>query len=435
MLVTLLYFLPCIVSLLWLVLYCFKVKTPRQRLYMWIQSINVFYYATYATYISPSTDYKAMVVMDAVNIPFFLANLALIVLYLRMHLGYSTPKLKHLMLLAPALILGGMVFVLYYIIGFSEAAQLIELHDNGGHSPVFDTQIWKLYCLLTDGVFNYVGLMFGVIIIIECFLISRRGGYHFGDAYRFFFKGAQSTSSRAISLLMFSTFVALLPLSIMGRDFLIEHYLVGIGMTIIVAMLNNFISHVEFYSDISSVVTLYSLSHIQWTQNVTMVNETTEIVLHEPAPALPREEVQQQHTQLPLSEQQEEKSSPEPQETIRTSTVSPSAKTEKQAEQLRRLLEEEHIYKDENLTIATLSDRMGLGRSTLSLMINTMYGMPFRDLVSKYRIEHAKHYMLANRTATQETIAMECGFKTASYLNSKFRELEGTTPMLWLAQQ
>ena len=77
---------------------------------------------------------------------------------------------------------------------------------------------------------------------------------------------------------------------------------------------------------------------------------------------------------------------------------------------------------------------MGVGRTTLSQMINQKYGVPFRDLLNRYRIEAVKAYLMSDPTATQETLAYECGFKYASALNRKFKEAEGETPFSWIAK-
>lgn len=424
-------------------------------LFMWIQAINVFYFATWAIYIAPTTDYIAMVVMDAFNVPMCMINFALVVLYLRMHLTTGPLKLKHTLIFAPAFVAGAMEWILYYLMGFDNAAHLVSLYDRGLQTPEMQTSLWQLYVFVSLTVCDSIGLVYGFVAFVECLSILRRGGYRFGYVYRFLFMGNKSTPSRVIAVLMISEILVISPLGILGRHYLFEHYLIGIGLTIILAILINFIAHVEYYSEISNEVTLYSLSHITWTSTMQPDNKTattkkdsvTKTATNQKAKETPRQQsvhvaeaesvdtTEADPVNVPVAEFDNATSDVTAVQPKSEINISPSAKSEQQAEQLRYLLEKERIYKDENLTISTLSERMGLGRSTLSLMINTNYGMPFRDLVNKYRIEAAKQYMLAHRTATQEVIAMECGFKSASYLNCKFKEVEGVTPMMWLAQQ
>ena len=115
MLLTSVYFLPCIISFLWFFSFILKVRSERQRLFTWIQAADVFYFATYAFYISPITDYKMMIVMDAVNVPLILADLAMMMVYLVMHWKNIKLSYLQLLLLAPALMVGTIATINYIL--------------------------------------------------------------------------------------------------------------------------------------------------------------------------------------------------------------------------------------------------------------------------------------------------------------------------------
>lgn len=429
MIISTLYTIPSIVALLWLVSFSFKVKTQRQKLYMWIQAAEVFYFATYALYISPHTDYEMMVMMDAVNIPVIMALQAMIVVYLYMHLTKARFSPYMLMLLTPAVVFGAIVALLYYMIGFDNAARYVQLYDNGQPMPEeYRSQLFRLYDLFSEDLVNLISGIFMVVILSLCINISRKDGYRWGDAFRFFFRGKATTPSRAISLMFLVEILCLAPLAIMGRKYLMLHPLIGIGLTLLIAIVKHCCSHVEFYSDNCKTVTLYYLSHLK---------------LGAVAPPGDRQE-SPQSDRIPISKpvkdntdedcSTDEMAGNPDTEPIEAEDAHATAKIDIIFEDFQRLMDEEKIYTDEELTLVGLAERMGVGRTTLSTMVNLRFGMPFRDLLNHYRIEAAKKYLRANPTATQESVAFECGFKTASAFNRKFKDETGKTPMMWLIE-
>lgn len=136
MLLMMIHFFPCLISLMWAATFAFRVKTQRQWLMMWIRFVGAVYYAAFALYTLPETDYDSMVRLETVSVPFMIALLSLDSLYLYMHLkpDYRL-QLFHLILLLPAVIMGTIVNMLYYILGFERTARMTELLDAGGAMP------------------------------------------------------------------------------------------------------------------------------------------------------------------------------------------------------------------------------------------------------------------------------------------------------------
>lgn len=404
MLISVLYLLPCLVSLLWLLSFIFRIKTQRQTLFMLILVMYVFYYATYAAYISPMTDYHAMVVMDAFNIPVILTLLALIVLYMYFN-DRKTAKFEgvQLVLLVPAIILGTIVNMLYYILGFDNTAKLIELADKGLPVPAeYTTDLYRMYNFFTEPFVNVCSCIFIVGIFFWGIRIIRKGHYHAGDMMRFIFKGKAVAPQKILAALMMSTFILLIPMLLMGRRYIFRHEAIGVFMSICIAVVIHCMSHVEFYASHMKQVTLYELSHIKLGQTsddgdaAASGGEDSNIMAE---------------TKKELTTRQSEA-----------------------AQKLKELLEKNKIYVDENLTSTMVADILGISRSSFSALVMSTYGIPFRELLNSYRIEHAKRYMRENPSATQEVIASESGFKNAQYLNHKFKEMVGETPAMWLAK-
>lgn len=404
MLLTSVYFLPCIISFLWFFSFILKVRSERQRLFTWIQAADVFYFATYAFYISPITDYKMMIVMDAVNVPLILADLAMMMVYLTMLWKNIKLSYLQLLLLAPALMVGTIANMFYFLIGFDKAALLTELLDKGDPLPdELKTSLYDIYEFFNYQFLSVVCIIFILVIGYVIYKIIKKDNYPLGNTFRFLFMGGKSTPARCIAILFIVEFASLMPLIILGRTYMMQHPITGIITTLLVAAAKHLISHIEYYSDNQGEITLYYLSHLK-------LGETNTVYIEKE----PEEE-------------------PEKQEEAHPSHT--SARIRMILEQLNHLLEEEKIYKDESITLNQLAERFGIGRTTLSQIISSQYGMPFRDLLNNYRIEAAKQYMLANPTATQEVIAYECGFKNASYLNTKFKDVVGETPLMWFNKQ
>lgn len=406
MLVSIAYFLPCLVSLLWLSIFLLKVKNMRQKIFTCINALNVVYYAAYAFYIMPDiTDYYSMVVIDSISVPSVLFSLVFIVSYMYIINCRKKPSNKMNLLLVPAIVMGTNIDLLYYIIGYDKAAAMARMYDqNIPYPDEFRTEVFQVYGFMVDKVVGAVALGYMIIITWFATKILRKEGFRFGDTYRFFFKGKKSSTSRVIAFLIICLVVFMLPLSLLGRKHMMMNPTVGLSLTIAVAIVLFLTNYVEYFCDSNQSFTLSELYHIHSNSYDDFNNDDGSAMAHR------MEEEQHQTSKMEM-------------------------KHNMQAEQLRRLFEVEHIYKDDELTIASLADKMGIGRTTLSALVKAMHDMPFRDMLNNYRIEAVKQFMLSNPTATQEVIAQECGFKSSSYMNTKFKDITGETPSMWLAKQ
>ena len=406
MLSSVLYFLPCLVSLLWFFSFLLKEKTERQSLFTWILLTYTFYFATYAIYISPHTDYHTMVMMDVFCVPLIPVMVALLLVYIHTLRKRSRITLTFIVvLLIPAFVVGTITSLLYYLIGFENTARIIELTDKGLPIPAeYQTEIFRTYNFFTEPFVNFCAIVFEILIIIECIAIERNGGYQPGDVFRFFFKGKSSTPARIIAILQLTFLLLMCPITLLGRRFMFNHETLAIILTLLVAVIVNLLAYVEFYSNQFRHLTLHDLSHLR----------------------LGLEEV----TESPKNKDHEEDLSEGDKE-----RASMSRRKAEAAELMHKLLEVDKIYTDENLSSASMAEMLGIGRTTFSSMMISTYGITFRELLNKYRIEHAKQYMLKNPSATQEVIAIECGFKNAQYLNFRFKETVGETPSIWLKKQ
>jgi AraC-like DNA-binding protein len=96
--------------------------------------------------------------------------------------------------------------------------------------------------------------------------------------------------------------------------------------------------------------------------------------------------------------------------------------------QLKQLMLEQKIYRDENLNLSTLADNLALTSHQTSELINTHFGQSFSRLIREYRVNEAKQQLIQEPKASVLSIGLAVGFSTQSNFYSAFRELTGETP-------
>ncbi len=247
---------------------------------------------------------------------------------------------------------------------------------------------------------TYVLLMYA-----GCFGTMYRQGYRFADISRFFFRGKASTHSRVIAFLYIIELTLMIPPMCLGSVFVSNHVFLGVFLSVALATVKHLIAYVEFYSDQEKPVTLYELSHL-----TLFSREMVEDVTDGKGPEQPEVE-------------------------NKTVPTAAHTKMDMRLELFKKLMEKDKVWRDEDLTSASLCEMMGIGKTTLSAMISQHYDSTFRDIVNGYRIAEAKHFMQENPKATQETIAQHCGFKNAQYFNTQFKKIVGETPAMWFVNQ
>lgn len=91
--------------------------------------------------------------------------------------------------------------------------------------------------------------------------------------------------------------------------------------------------------------------------------------------------------------------------------------------------------RDSNASIVSLARRIGVERQTLTAYLNMQYGCTFRVWLSNLRTEEAKRLVLEHDDYSNEVIAFECGFSSASQLYRVFKTATGSTPREWREKQ
>jgi AraC-like DNA-binding protein len=99
-------------------------------------------------------------------------------------------------------------------------------------------------------------------------------------------------------------------------------------------------------------------------------------------------------------------------------------------ENLVDLFVNEAIYKEPDLKITHISERLHTNRTYISKHINTEFSCTFNDFVNRYRITEAKRLLTEESTKNYSLnyISEKSGFGSMGSFMRVFKEMEGITP-------
>lgn len=95
--------------------------------------------------------------------------------------------------------------------------------------------------------------------------------------------------------------------------------------------------------------------------------------------------------------------------------------------QLHRI-EQEHLYRDPDLTIFTLSRTLGTNRTYLTRALRECYGESFSEYINRLRIEEAARLMQSKPSLTLQEIASEVGYNSPTSLYRNFVRIYHCAP-------
>ncbi|TGN19069.1 AraC family transcriptional regulator [Leptospira idonii] len=97
-------------------------------------------------------------------------------------------------------------------------------------------------------------------------------------------------------------------------------------------------------------------------------------------------------------------------------------------ESLEKLVSEEKIYRNDELSLAELSGRLSVSPHQLSEYLNQHLGKNFFQYINYFRIQEAKELCRKNPEKTILSIAFEVGFPSKSTFYDAFRRETGMSP-------
>lgn len=99
------------------------------------------------------------------------------------------------------------------------------------------------------------------------------------------------------------------------------------------------------------------------------------------------------------------------------------------AAQLKQIMEEEHFYRTEKLTLKMLANRMSLPEYRVRAIINVTFNYRnFNDYVNQMRIEEACERLVTEPETPIQNIALDIGYRTLSSFNRAFKDIKQQTP-------
>lgn len=103
-------------------------------------------------------------------------------------------------------------------------------------------------------------------------------------------------------------------------------------------------------------------------------------------------------------------------------------------QRLTEIMTNEKLYKNPDLTLTELSQKLNIHPNILSQVINSAEGKNFYDYINLQRIEEFKKQILLpeNKKFTLLSVAFECGFNSKTAFNRNFKKATGISPSEYL---
>lgn len=89
------------------------------------------------------------------------------------------------------------------------------------------------------------------------------------------------------------------------------------------------------------------------------------------------------------------------------------------------------LYRNSELTLATLADHIGISVHHLSETINQQGGKNFNQFINEYRVAEVCQHLEQKSERKLIDLALDAGFSSKSSFNATFKKLTGKTPSLY----
>jgi AraC-like DNA-binding protein len=97
-------------------------------------------------------------------------------------------------------------------------------------------------------------------------------------------------------------------------------------------------------------------------------------------------------------------------------------------EKLNELMTASKAYQNENLSLSSLAEQLGISGHQLSELVNSRLGVGFSKYVRDCRVEAAKALLVAAPSQSILAISMDTGFRSQSAFYAAFKEATGQSP-------
>lgn len=97
-------------------------------------------------------------------------------------------------------------------------------------------------------------------------------------------------------------------------------------------------------------------------------------------------------------------------------------------EQLSSLMDQQKMYRDDDVSLASVAEQLEMSSHQLSELINTHHEMSFSKYIREKRVEAAKIMLIKDSRSSILSIGLGLGFKSQSNFYAAFKNSTGTSP-------
>lgn len=109
--------------------------------------------------------------------------------------------------------------------------------------------------------------------------------------------------------------------------------------------------------------------------------------------------------------------------------------TDARLARLQRLMQEQQLYRQEDLSLETLATACDLSSHQLSELLNAHLGLNFSRYLKQHRIADARELLLNRPALSVLDVGLSVGFSSLSAFYAAFRDIEGMAPGMYRKQQ
>lgn len=106
-------------------------------------------------------------------------------------------------------------------------------------------------------------------------------------------------------------------------------------------------------------------------------------------------------------------------------------------QKLKELMNKEKLYKNPELTLSEVAQKIPIHPNTLSQVINTVEEKNFYDYINSQRVEEFQRiiFLPQNKEYTLLALAFECGFNSKTSFNRNFKKATNLSPSEYIKQK
>jgi AraC-like DNA-binding protein len=101
---------------------------------------------------------------------------------------------------------------------------------------------------------------------------------------------------------------------------------------------------------------------------------------------------------------------------------------------VKRQVEEHSLYRNSDLTLATLAEQVGVSVHHLSETLNQYGGKNFNRFINEYRVAEVCDQLNQKSERKLIELALDAGFSSKSSFNAIFKKLTGQAPSMYRRQ-